>query len=147
MNSTKNFKTIGSNTTLNNISPNKELCIDIKYPFVSVIKSKYNNKNNIIFSMNKIDLDINFLQNINNYEIDSWSQKILEMIHANKDNLTNSLYLCPEYGSNNDISRSKNIFKSIPLTSSIPINNINNIPRKFTKSITFNGIPVTSKFH
>ena len=147
MNTTKKSIIFGSSATLNTISPNKELYIDIKYPFVRVIKTKYNNKNNITFNMNKIDLDINFLQNINNYNIDTWPKKILEIIHTNKDNLTNSLYLCPEYGSNNDLSKSKNLFKSIPLSNSVAINNAGNIPRKFTKSITFNGIPVTSKFH
>ena len=147
MNTTKKSAIFGSSTAVNTISPNKELCIDIKYPFVRVIKTKYNNKNNIFFNMNKIDLDINFLQNINNYNIDTWPKKILEIIHTNKDNLTNSLYLCPEYGSNNELSKNKNIFKSNPLNNSVSINNVGNSPRKFIKSITFNGIPVTSKFH
>ena len=146
MNSTKKNKATGSSNSINNISPNKELFIDIKYPFVRVIKAKYN-KNNINFNINKIDLEINFLQNINNYNLDLWPKKILEIIHTNKDNLANSLYLCPEYGSNNDLSKSKNIFKSNPLSNSVSINNMNNIPRKFIKSITFNGIPATSKFH
>ena len=95
--------------------------------------------------MNKIDLDIYFLQGINNYNIDSWSQKILGIINISKDNLNNSsLYLSPVINSGN-IQKNKNI-KITPFSNHVD-KNIGGVYRKFVKSITFNGIPAISKFH
>ena len=119
----------------------KELCIDIQYPFVKVIKA-INNNNNISLSTNNVELDINFLQKINNYKIDSWSQKILEVIKIGDDNLTRDKYFSPE--SSAKLIKNKNSFKITSLSNSA---NAKMQKKKFIKSITFNGIPVTSKFH
>ena len=89
---------------LNNTQVNDELCLDIKFPFVKVEKilnnndsfDNNNNKTNINYIKNKVDLDINFLQRINKYRIDFWSKKILEIINNNYDNsLTLSSNLSP----------------------------------------------------
>ena len=138
-------KTINVNNMANNNISNKELCIDIQYPFVKIIKSNYNSLNNtIFFSMNKVDLDIDFLQIINNYNIDSWSQKILGIINASKGGLNGNLYLSPVINSGN-IPKNKTI-KITPFSNPVD-KNIGNSYKKFVKSITFNGIPAISKFH
>lgn len=141
MNENKNNKSICSNNLNNNMPNCKELCIDIQYPFVKVIKA-INNNNNISLSTNNVELDINFLQKINNYKIDSWSQKILEVIKIGDDNLTRDKYFSPE--SSAKLIKNKNSFKITSLSNSANAKMQN---KKFIKSITFNGIPVTSKFH
>ena len=90
---TKN-KTIGNANTLNSAITTNDLCIDIQFPFIKVEKVindnneinesiDNNNSNNnveITFSSNMFDLDITFLQKINNYKINSWSKRILELL-------------------------------------------------------------------
>ena len=86
-------KTVG----LNNTQIKDELCIEILYPFIQVekvLKEKIKIEedmsiNNISFFKNKIKLDINFLQKINNYRIDSWSKIILGIINNNDNNNSN----------------------------------------------------------
>ena len=138
-------KTINVNNNSNNNIPNKELCINIQYPFVKIIKSNYNSINNeIFFTMNKVKLDINFLQIINNYNIDWWSHNILEFVGMDKDNLNKNLYLSPNINSSH-IPKNKNMKI---MTFSNPANkNIGNNYKKFVKSITFSGIPAISKYH
>ena len=92
-------KTIGSNNTINNTIIKNDLCIDIKYPFIKVNKI-INNNNNISINFNKIDLDIDFLQKINNYKIDFWSKKILKVL-SDDNNLSNSLNLTPTLSGKN----------------------------------------------
>ena len=138
-------KPIGQTNTINNIPQSKELCIDIQYPYIEVIKAVKNN-NNIIFNTNKVDLDINFLQKINNYKIDSWSQKILKIIGNSEEilNTSNSSNLSPK-NSSKMMNKNKNL-KLMPLSNSFNAKNLN-FSRKFMKSVSFNSIPLTSKFH
>ena len=141
-------KTINTTNMANNNISNKELCIDIQYPFVKIIKANYNNiDNNTFFTLTKVDLNINFLQIINNYNIDLWSQKILEIINMSKDkdNLNNNLYLSPSFNSNN-IPKNKNMIKITPFSNPVNKDTGSNY-KKFIKSITFSGIPAISKFH
>ena len=129
--------------TVTNPPPSKELCIDIQYPYVKVTKAIKSN-DDISFVTNKVDLDFNFLQKINNYKIDSWSQKILEILNPVDENInSSSTNLSPEISSKM-LNKNKNM-KVMSLGNS-PTRSIAN-PRKFLKSISFNSIPITRKFH
>ena len=132
----KNKKTMsGGTTSLNNNTQNtKELSIDIQFPYI-MVKRAINQENNLSFNSNKIDLNINFLQNINNYKIDSWSKKILEILNNENDSLNGNISISTE----NIVKRS--IPKKSPFAGKFSTKNL------FKKSISFNSIPVTSKFY
>ena len=121
---------------MNTIQNNKELSIDIKFPFIKVEKI-VNNDNKISFETKKIDLDINFLQKINDYKIDNWSKKILEILNHGHDNLNNSINLTPGLSGKNIITKTKN---NIKINSFSPT-------KKFMRSTSFNSNLITSKFH
>jgi hypothetical protein len=129
-------KIVGPNNTMNTIQNNKELSIDIKFPFIKVERI-VNNDNKISFETKKIDLDINFLQKINDYKIDNWSKKILEILNHGHDNLNNSINLTPGLSGKNIITKTKN---NIKINSFSPT-------KKFMRSTSFNSNLITSKFH
>ena len=136
-------KSISQANTVANPPTSKELCIDIQYPCVKVTKVVKSN-DDIFFVTNKVDLDINFLQKINNYKINSWSQKILEILNPVDENINSSSTNLSPQMSSQTINKNKNI-KVMSLGNSLT-KSISN-PRRFLKSISFNSIPITSKFH
>ena len=146
-NKSKN-KTIGSNNTNNNTIIKNDLCIDIKYPFIKVNKI-INNNNNISIVLNKIELDIDFLQKINNYKIDFWSKKILKVL-SNDNNLSNNLNLTPQLSGksvnskNNKNNNNNNISNNI-LVSDSKSSFFNR--KKYLKSMSFNSINFKNKLH
>ena len=147
LNKTKNKnKTIGVTNTVNSSAATNELCIDIQFPFIKIekiiIDNDFNEINeinenisgeNIIFTENNFDLDINFLQKINNYKINSWSKRILELL-TEKGEIAN---ISPTFG--------KKFFNKNYNSANAAKSGFNS--RKFIKSISFNNIPITSKFH
>ena len=145
-NKTKNKnKTIGSNNTINNSPVSNELNIDIQFPFIEIEKivNDDNSNSNISLNTNKVDLDINFLQKINNYKINSWSNKILELLN-DKGEITNSAHFSPTLSNKKIAYKNKININNNPTSS--PKSSFSN-PRKFLKSISFNAIPITSKYH
>ena len=149
MKSNKNKnKIIGTNNT----RINDELNIDIQFPSIFVEKVK-NDVDDIIreedeflnayiiFTKNKVDLDINFLQSINNYKIELWSKKILEIINQTDETLISS----------GTPIHNKRIFakrKNQKINSDCPISkNEFNLTKKLLKTISFNNIPLSSKFN
>ena len=130
-------KTIGANAGINNIPNNKELYIDIKFPFIKVEKIN-NNDNNIDFKKNIVDLDLNFLQKINDYKIDSWSKKIIDILNKNNGNLINSSQLTPAMDSKN--IKNKNGIKMSPFSNSFSGKSVlnNNNAKKFLRCTSFN---------
>ena len=134
-------KTNGSNTGINNIPNNKELCIDIKFPFIKVEKI-YTNNNNIDFRKNIVDLDLNFLQKINDYKINSWSKKIIEILNKSNDNLINSTHLSPGM-----ISKDKNNVKMSPFSISSSGKNVFSNSKKFLRCASFNINQINNNFH
>ena len=149
MKSNKNKnKIIGTNNT----RINDELKIDIQFPCIFVEKVK-NDVDDIIseedeflnayiiFTKNKVDLDINFLQSINNYKIELWSKKILEIINQTDETLISSG--SPIHNKGSFIKR-----KNQKINSDCPISkNDFNLSKKLSKTISFNSIPLSSKFH
>ena len=137
---------IKTNNINNNLSYNKELSLDIKLPYINVEKIIIKEENNITFKTNSIELDINFLQRINDYKINSWSKKILDIINFSDDKLTNNINLSG-FSAKNVANKNKGNIKITPFNNSASEKNMYNNSRKFIKSISFNSIPLTSKFH
>lgn len=149
MKSNKNkSKTIGTNNT----HINDDLNIDIQFPCIYVEKVKNDTDDiiheeeeflntNIIFSKNKVDIDINLLQLINKYKIELWSKKILEIINKTDETLISSG--SPIHNKGSFIKR-----KNQKINSDCPISkNEFSLTKKLLKTISFNAIPLTSKFH
>ena len=141
-------KVIGTN----NANINDDLNIDIQFPCIYVEKVKNDVDNvihedeefstvHILFAKNKVDLDINFLQSINNYKIEMWSKKILEIINEIDETLISS----------GSPIQNKNTFakrKNQKTNSDCPISKSDfNFTKKLLKSISFNTIPLSSKYH
>ena len=128
-------KTPGSTTNVNNIQNNKELSIDIHFPYIIVQKATHKN-NNLHFKTDQIDLKIDFLQNINNYGIDSWSKKLLEILNNENDYLTGNSNLASEIMSKKTLTKKNN-----------PLSYSYSGKKLFKKCISFNSIPITNKFY
>ena len=60
---------------------NEDLCIDIKFPSLKQEKIFKDVEGKILIKKTNLDLNINFLQDLNNYKMDFWSKKILEEIN------------------------------------------------------------------
>lgn len=131
---------------------NDDLNIEIEFPciYVEKVKNDYDDviheeeeflHTNIFFVKNKVDLDINFLQSINNYKIELWSKKLLDIINQIDDTLISS----------GSPIHNRNIFakrKNQKTNSDCPISkNDFNLTKKLLKSISFNTMPLTSKNH
>ena len=152
----KNIMKSGKNKNkiigMNNTRINDELNIDIQFPHIFVEKVKNDVDDiiheedeflnaNILFTKNKVDLDINFLQSINNYKIELWSKKILEIINQTDETLISS----------GSPIHNKRVFakrKNQKINSDCPISkNEFNLTKKLLKTISFNTIPLSSKYH
>ncbi len=85
-------KNVASNSSVNSLPLTNELCIDINYPYIKVetITDGNNENNTILFKTKRVDLDINFLQNINNYNIYTWSKfLLLEIFNYKRESIDN----------------------------------------------------------
>ena len=85
-------KNVASSSSVNSLPLTNELCIDINYPYIKVetIIDGHNENNTILFKTKKVDLDINFLQNINNYNIYTWSKfLLLEIFNYKRESIDN----------------------------------------------------------
>ncbi len=85
-------KNVASSSSVNSLPLTNELCIDINYPYIKVetITDGNNENNTILFKTKRVDLDINFLQNINNYNIYTWSKfLLLEIFNYKRESIDN----------------------------------------------------------
>ena len=148
----KSSKNKGKIVGMNNPHINDELNIDIHFPciYIEKVKNDYDDiiledeefsQRKILFAKNKVDLDINFLQSINNYKIELWSKKILDIINETDETLISSG--SPIHNKSNFPKR-----KNTKTNSDCPISkNDFNLTKKLLKTISFNTIPLSSKFH
>ena len=60
---------------------NEDLCIDIKFPSLKQETIFKDVRGKILIKKTNLDLDINFLQDLNNFKMDFWSRKILAEIN------------------------------------------------------------------
>jgi hypothetical protein len=131
-----------NNNTIINISSNKDLKIEIQYPYIKV-KKLINNGGNISFIVNKVDLDIDFLHKINNYKIDIWSKKILKIL-SDDTALSRNLNLSPKLSGTNVTERSNKINNThlVPESKSSLFNR-----KRFLKSMSLNAVSFKNKLH
>ena len=142
----KNIIKLTKSKNKNNIQNNSlianDLFIDIQFPFLKVekiINQKSNDEEeskNFVFSSNKIDLDVIFLQRMNDYKMNSWSKRLLEIINNNgvmiNTTLSNKITNKSRFGNNND--------NNSPIMSKGSFTN-----RRFLKSISFSSIAINNK--
>ena len=90
INSTNTMNKNKGNSMINP-NENEELFLDIKFPTIKEEKLISEKDDRMIFKRKNIDLDLNFLQDINKFKMDFWSKNILEIINKNEDQITFNL--------------------------------------------------------
>ena len=114
----------------NTNSQGEQLHIDIKYPFI--IEEKMMKENNfLVYEENNIELDIKFLQKLNNCPMNIWPKRIL-----------NKLYNISRIGKTKTVKGNKFFVYEMMNQQNKSAN-----AKKFMKSTSFNNIPLVSKFH
>ena len=132
INSTNTMNKNKGNSMINP-NENEELFLDIKFPTIKEEKLISEKDDRMIFKRKNIDLDLNFLQDINKFKMDFWSKNILEIINKKEDQITFNL------SPNQNISDKKyNIkktetFNNTSLWSYAP----RKMSKKYLKSTTF----------
>ena len=124
---------------------NEELCIDIKFPSLKQEKIFNELDGKISFKKKNTDLHINFLQNLNKFKMERWSQKILEEIHKQENPaLYSNKNIAPNFpDKNNNI----NDINNNNITPGIDESNQVNNNKKYVKSTSYNYSEFDKKGH
>ena len=77
-----NYSNIKNKVGGNLSKENEELCVDIKFPYFKEEKIVKGENEKMLFKKTNTNLDIDFLQNLNNYKMDLWPKKILEIMNT-----------------------------------------------------------------
>ena len=85
-NSIFNYSNLKNKGGANLSKENEELCVEIKFPFYKEEKIVKGENEKMLFKKTNTNLDINFLQNLNNYKMDLWPKKLLEIINIRNNN-------------------------------------------------------------
>ena len=128
-----NYSNLKNKVSSNLNKENEELCVDIKFPFFKEEKIVQENNEKILFKKTNTNLDINFLQKLNNYKMDLWPKKILEIINT-RDN--------HRYADDNDLNnlKKKNTYEN---ENNQEFDNY----KKYTKHTSFNYSKFLNKLH
>ena len=128
-----NYSNLKNKVSANLNKENEELSVDIKFPFFKEEKIVQENNEKILFKKTNTNLDINFLQKLNNYKMDLWPKKILEIINT-RDN--------HRYADDNDLNnlKKKNTYEN---ENNQEFDNY----KKYTKHTSFNYSKFLNKLH